>query len=157
MEINTINMQIARASGSLSLAGRGDAGSALKSRPAVFVDSANPGGQAPQQHNRLTSSNYVKQQIETIMTTFPPYFPAGSPQRIDLIKGVSGVQDEIKSSPLPTEVKNKLAGQQLTDAATDKEISTALKGIQQYTENHSPQPSQSTKNSQPVEIVSIKI
>ena len=158
MEINSINIQIAQAGSSMQPVGKGDAVSALKSGQAVIDDSANAGGNlVTQQLNNLTSGNYIKQQIETIMNTFPPYFPAGSPQRVDLIKGVKGVQDEIKSSKLPTEVKDKLAGQKLTDAATDKEISIALKGIQQYTEDHSTIPSQSTKNSQPVKIVSITI
>ena len=158
MEINSINIQITQPGSSLPPAGKGDAVIAPKSRQSVLADSANTGSsQTPQQLNCLTSSNYIKQQIETIMNTFPPYFPAGSPQRVDLIKGVKGVQDEIKSTKLPTEVKDKLAGQKLTDAATDKEISSALKGIQQYTEDHSTIPSQSTKNSQPVKIVSITI
>ena len=131
MEINSINMLSTRAMSSQSPTDNVAASSALKSRRSVLADSEYTGGnQVPQQLHSLTSSNYVKQQIQEIMTIFPPYFPAGSPQRIDLIKGVRGVQEEIQSSPLPTAVKEKLAGQKLTDAATDKEISTALKGIQ---------------------------
>ncbi len=87
MEINSINIQIAQAGSSLPPAGKGDAVSPQTSRQSVLADSANAGGSpAQQQLNSLTSSNYVKQQIQKIITTFPPYFPAGSPQRIDLIK-----------------------------------------------------------------------
>jgi hypothetical protein len=158
MDIGSINIQIPQAGNSLSPAGKGDTLIALKSRQSVLADAANAGSsETPQQLNSLTDSNFVKQQIETILTTFPPYFPAGSPQRLDLIKGVKGVQDEIKSSKLPMEVKDNLAGQKLTDAATDNEISTALKGIQQYTEDHSPSPSKSKNNNQSSEIVSITI
>jgi hypothetical protein len=155
MEINNINVQ----TGSFrSQAGSGDTVSALRSGQSVLADSAYSDGNQPQQQvNSLTDSSFVKHQIQDIITSFPPYFPAGSPQRIDLIKGVKGVQEEIKSSHLPTEVKDKLAGQKLTDAATDKEISTALKGIQQYTEDHSAGPSRSTKKDQAVKIVSITI
>lgn len=158
MEINSINIQITQAGSSLPSEGNGDTVSALKSKQSAVAESASSGGnQALPQLNSLTSSNYVKEQIDNIMLSFPPYFPVGSPQRVDLIKGVKGVQDEIKSSPLPTEVKDTLAGQKLTDSATDKEISTALKGIQQYTEDHSPSLSQSTKNSLPINIVSMQI
>lgn len=158
MEINSINIQIAQAGSSMPPVGKGDAVSAPKNRQLVLADSSNAGGsQAQQQLNSLTSNDFVKQQINTILTTFPPYFPAGSPQRLDLIKGIKGVQDEIKSSPLSTEVKDKLAGQKLTDVATDKEISTALKGIQRYTDDHSPSPSTSNNKSQSAEIVSITI
>lgn len=158
MEINSINIQLALAGSSLPPAGKGDAVSPQTSRQSVLADSANAGGRpAQQQLNSLTSSNYVKQQIQKIITSFPPYFPAGSPQRIDLIKGIKGIQDEIKSSKLQPEVKDKLAGQKMTDTATDKEISAALKGIQQYTEDHSPSLPQSTKNIQPAEIVNITI
>jgi hypothetical protein len=158
MHINSINIQIAQADSSPSPAGKGGTLNASKSRQSVLADAASAGSsETPQQLNSLTDSNFVKQQIETILTTFPPYFPAGSSQRIDLIKGVKGVQDEIKSSKFPAEVRDKLAGQKLTDTSTDKEISTALKGIQHYTEDHSPSLSQSTKNIQHAEIVNITI
>jgi hypothetical protein len=160
MEINGINIQLSRAGISLPPAEKGDATRALQSKQSEIADSASSGDkQTPKQLDSLTNVNYVKQQIETIMFSFPPYFPAGTPQRIDLIKGVKSVQDEIESSPLPAEVKEKLAGQKLTDDSTDKEISTALEGVKHYAEGYSPapSPSPSTKNSQTVNIVSIEI
>jgi hypothetical protein len=105
----------------------------------------------------VISSNYVKEQLDAIMFSFPPYFPAGTPQRLDLIKGVRGVQEEIKNSKLPNDVKEKLAGQKLTDTATDQEVSTALIGLKQYKDEHLPAAAQSTKESQPASIVSIQI
>ena len=157
MEINSINIQFPIGNSTLP-AGKGDTSSALKSRQSGFVDSTNADSpQAPLQQNSLTDKSFVKQQIETILTSFPPYFPAGSPQRIDLIKGVKGVQDEIKNSTLPAAVKDRLTGQKLTDSATDQEISTALKGVQQYVGNHNQSSSKLTNNSKSVEIVSIKV
>ncbi len=156
MEINYINIQIPQAGSLLSPAGNGD--TSPKRRPPVSADSENAGGnQAEHKLNSLTNTNFVKQQIQTILTSFPPYFPAGSPQRIDLIKGVKGVQEEIKNSGLPKEVKDKLAGQKLTDTATDKEIHTALKGVQHFTEDYYPNPSDTTNKSKPVEIVNITV
>jgi hypothetical protein len=158
MEINGINMQITQGGSSQPLTGSGDTAGLLKSRQSTLADSASSNGsQANSQLNSLTSGSYIKDQIETIMFSFPPFFPVGSPQRLDLIKGVKVVQDEIKSSQLPTVVKEKLAGQELTDTATDKEISTALEGVQQYTEGYSPTPSQSAGNGQQANIVSVKI
>jgi hypothetical protein len=156
MEINSINMQILQSGSSPSPVGNGDNVTSAMNRQSALANSANAGSsQAPQQLNSLTSKNFVKQEIETILTSFPPYFPAGSPQRIDLIKGVKRVQDEIKNSKLPKEVKDKLAGQKLMDTATDQEISTALKGVQQYMGDHSQSPPKLTNNSKHVEIVSI--
>jgi hypothetical protein len=158
MEINGMNIQISRAGNSLQSAGKGDTSGAVKSSQNALADPVSSGGNhTPRQLRSLTNVNYVKEQIETILFSFPPYFPAGSPQRIDLIQGVKGVQDEIKKSPLPSDVKEKLAGPELTDESTDKDISTALEGVKQYTEGLSPAPSQSTNKSQTVNIVSIEI
>jgi hypothetical protein len=158
MVINGINILLTQAGSSVTPAGNADSVSALKLRQLALADSAGAGSdQAPEQFHSLVNTNYIKEQLDAIMYSFPPYFPAGSPQRIDLIKGVKGVQDEIEKSSLPKEIKEKFAGQKLTDAATDKEISTALEGIKQYKEEHSPAPSPSTQDSQTVNIVSIKI
>jgi hypothetical protein len=158
MEINGINMQITQVGNSMSTAVNGNIAGAQQSKQAAIDDSANSSGsQATSQINSLTNSDYIKEQIEIIMYAFPPFFPVGSPQRSDLLEGIKGVRSEIKNSSLPTETKETLAGTELTDAATDKEISAALEGVQQYTEEHSPAPSQSTEKSQTVNIVSIKI
>ena len=163
MEINSINIQTMQTGQSQKLNGSADSSAASQSRQLPVADSVTAADEQtssiPAQHayNSLTDSNFIKDQIEKIMFSFPPYFPIGSPQRIDLIKGVKGVQDEIKSSSLPEKVKAKMAGQTLKESSTDKEISTALTGVKQYTDTHSAGPSQSKKNSQPVEIVSIKI
>jgi hypothetical protein len=158
MDINGININIKQTGSSLSSAGNVNTAGAQQSRQSALADAASSGsGQTTQQLNSLTNANFIKDQIETIMFSFPPFFPAGSPQRLDLITGVREVQYEIKNSSLPTEVKDKLAGQELTAASTDKEISNALKGVQQYTEGYSSTPSQSTESSQTVNIVSLEI
>jgi hypothetical protein len=157
MEINSINMQMVQAEISRSPAGGGNTGSASPARRTVNTDHSASDASAPQVLSSLTSSSYIKEQIDTIMYSFPPFFPVGSPQRLDLIAGIKGVQDEIKKSPLQAAMKEKLAGQNLTDAATDKEISTALAGVQQYKQEHSPNPSPPTEQRQAVKIVSITI
>lgn len=157
MDIKSITSQIMQVESFRSPAGA----SPVRRTALANISSADgnepPRISAPQVQSSLTDGNYVQEQIKMIMYSFPPFFPAGSPQRIDLIKGIKGAQEDIKKSPLPTEVKDRLAGQNLTDAATDGEISAALKGVQQYREQHSARPSLPTGNNQPVKIVSIKI
>ena len=163
MEINGINIQIAQSGESLSLAAKGDTTGAQKSRRTALPTSTDAGssqsGSSPAAHvyTSLIDSNYIREQIHSLMFDFPPFFPAGSPQRLDLIKGIKAVQEEIKHSKLPAEVKEKLAGQKLEADSTDKEISTALKGIKQYTEEHLPAPSEKAGNSQTDKAVSINI
>jgi hypothetical protein len=165
MEINGTNMIIAQAASSLALAGNGDTAGLSKGKLLSIAEQANTGGSqstdtaATKVYAVLIDSNYIKEQIHSLMFDFPPFFPAGSPQRLDLIKGIKGVQDEIKKSPLPAEVKAKLTDQELTESSTDKEITTALKGIKQYTEQHtaSPAPAPKKDDSQSVKIVSINI
>jgi hypothetical protein len=82
----------------------------------------------------LANTNYVKDQLDTIMFSFPPFFPVGSPQRLDLIKGVRGVQEEIGRSAIPPEMKQKLTTPQLTDHATNHEVAAVLRDIKLYKE-----------------------
>ena len=163
MDINGINIQVAKSESSPLLAANGDTAGALKSRRSALSDSAGAGSSqassahASHVHTSLIDSNYIKEQIHSIMYDFPPFFPAGTPQRLDLIKGIQAVQEERKSSTLPTGVKEKLTGQELTAASTDKDISAALKGVRQFKEEHSPALSQSTGNGQTTKIVSINV
>ncbi len=70
--------------------------------------------------------NYFKEQIRAILTSFPPFFPAGSPQRIDLIKKVKGLEELVeKSSPKKSSDKTS-SDNRLSEDASDKEISAAL-------------------------------
>jgi|WetSurMetagenome_2_1015567.scaffolds.fasta_scaffold00092_38 hypothetical protein len=158
MDIKGIDTQIVQAKRSLSSAGNGDSAGAPKSSQSVIENSANSGSsQTSQTFNSLTDGNYIKNQIEQIMYGFPPFFPVGSPQRYDLIKGVNDVQDEINNSQLSIEVKDQLAAGKLTDESTDKEISSALEGVQQYTEEYSPGSAGSAEGSQQANIISIQI
>jgi len=73
MEINGINMQITQGGSSQPLTGSGDTAGLLKSRQSTLADSASSNGsQANSQLNSLTSGSYIKDQIETIMFSFPP-------------------------------------------------------------------------------------
>lgn len=82
--------------------------------------------------SNLNDPNYIKQQLSIIMHSFPPWFPAGKPQRLALIKGIKGVQYEIKNSSLSQDVKDKLTTNQLTNNSSDTEITAALQSIKEY-------------------------
>jgi hypothetical protein len=159
MEINGINTLIAQAKNSLSTVGNADTADATQSsRSATDNSSGASSSQQTQTLNSLADSSYIKNQIEQIMYGFPPFFPVGSPQRFDLIQGVKGVQEEIQNNTeLPGDVKDQLTSQQLTDDSTDKEISTALEGVLQYTEGYSPDSAQSAGGDQQTGIVNIQI
>ncbi|MBA4394384.1 MAG: hypothetical protein C0407_12605 [Desulfobacca sp.] len=81
-----------------------------------------------------SSIDYVYHQLQSILTSFPPYFPAGSSERVDLIKGLKGLQEKIEGTPFPTVMKKAAAGPKLTSQATDMEISAALKNLTRFKE-----------------------
>ncbi len=92
----------------------------------------NPASQS-QMTSVINNADYIKKQLSAIFDTYPPWFPAGHPQRIDTIKAVKTVLDSVKSSSLPADLKTQLAGIQLKDNATDTEMAAALHAISQST------------------------
>ena len=82
-----------------------------------------------QAQTSVTHINYIKKELDTILIDYPPFFPAGSPQRIDLIKKIKGLQGEIENAPVSSDTKKSIRDQKLSDKATDAEINTALQGI----------------------------
>ena len=79
--------------------------------------------------------DYIQQQLNDILQDYPPWFPAGSPQRIDTIKAMKSVLENVKNSSISEETKKYLSKIQLKDNATDQEISTALDAIAQFNNN----------------------
>ncbi|HET6514374.1 MAG TPA: hypothetical protein VFG09_04380 [Thermodesulfovibrionales bacterium] len=79
--------------------------------------------------NVLAHIDYFKEQLDAILTQYPPFFPPGSYQRIDLIKKIRGLQDEVGKSSLPADIKKAVGGQKLADDATDGEIGAAIQGL----------------------------
>jgi hypothetical protein len=81
-----------------------------------------------------SSVDFINEQLKTLLNSFPPFFPAGSPQRIDLIKGIQGLQEKIEKASVPGDLKKETSGPKLTDQATDQEISAALDGLNRFRE-----------------------
>lgn len=70
--------------------------------------------------------NYLHEQLQTLLTSFPPFFPAGSPQRLDLIKQIKSLEDQIGKSSEDDNVKTAFNEHKLPDHASDHEISASL-------------------------------
>jgi len=70
--------------------------------------------------------NYLQEQLQTLLTSFPPFFPAGSPQRIDLIKKIQGLEDQIGKSSAADNVKKAIQENKLSDNASDHVISASI-------------------------------
>ena len=77
----------------------------------------------------VTRVNYLQEELDAVLVDYPPFFPPGSPQRIDLIKGIKGLQSEIGNAPVSSDTKKSIRTQKLSENATDAEIGTALRGI----------------------------
>ncbi len=73
-----------------------------------------------------TMINYIQEQLKNLLESYPPFFPAGSPQRIDLIKKIKGLEEQVGHSAVDTQLKKDFAENPLTEKATDQEISSSL-------------------------------
>ena len=88
-----------------------------------------PGTPAAQDLSISSNIAYIQQQMNDILSDYPPLLPAGKPYRMDWILSIRNVQDKIAKSSLPSEMKKTLSGPPLTDQATDSDISTAIAGL----------------------------
>lgn len=73
----------------------------------------------------------IQAQLDLILVNYPPFFPIGKYQRLDLIKGVNHVQEEIEKSNIDPNLKKTYSGEKLSEKATDEEISVALEKLYQ--------------------------
>jgi hypothetical protein len=106
----------------------------------------------------ITHINYTKDQLDKILVSFPPFFPAGSYQRIDLIKSIRGIQDQVEKSSVQANVKQEIASSnKLSEKATDSEISAALDQLFSLRDELSKGLPAATENPQPGALVSIKV
>ena len=87
----------------------------------------------PQGQMLKISSNidFIQQQLDALMDNYPPFFPAGAPQRMDLIKGFQWVQNKIENSTIPDDIKNSLSNTKLSDNASDSDIMDTLNNLTQ--------------------------
>jgi hypothetical protein len=70
--------------------------------------------------------SYLKEQLDEQLTSYPPFFPAGTYQRPDLIKKIQTLEEQIGKSAVDESVKGMSSSNKIKDDATDSEISAAL-------------------------------
>ena len=96
--------------------------------------------------------DYLQEQLRTLLTSFPPFFPAGSPQRIDLIKKIKGLEDELGKSSVDDNVKKAFNQNKLPENASDHEISASLNRLIGYRNG-----AKQTEPAKPGVIVNVKV
>ncbi len=104
-----------------------------------------------------TRINYVKEQLDKILVEFPPFFPAGSYQRMDLIKGIRRIQDQVEKSSIQSELKEEIALSKLSDNASDSDISFALDQLLNLKDELLKSFPRGDESPQPGTLVSIKV
>lgn len=142
------------------------------SSPSSIVNTSNVSGQSstdpvssqssittPQGQMVSISShiNYIQQQLDALLDRYPPFFPAGAPQRIDLIKGFKWVQDKIENSIIPADFKKGLSDAKLSDNASDNDISNALNNLIQIKNTINQNSTEDSNTQQPGVVVNTKI
>ncbi len=78
----------------------------------------------------LAHIDYVKQQLDTMLKSYPPFFPVGSPQRMDWINKIRDVQDEVGN--IAGEAGMTAMKQRIDKNASDDQISAAIKGLMDF-------------------------
>jgi len=105
----------------------------------------------------VTNINYLEEQIKTLLYSYPPLFPAGSPQRLDLIKKIKGLEQQIGNSSSDVQIKKTFTENLLPAQATDKEISDALDKLTAFRDKLQEQGQVSDGPVEPGTIISRKV
>lgn len=158
MEINNVILQSNQAD-ALRPTGRSEnsVDTSNKSSSAPVSGHSSPATPEAQSMSISGSINYIQNKLDAALINYPPFFPAGHPQRIDLIKGLKGIQETIKKSAIPEEAKKTAAGPKLSDHASDSEISAALDSLVQFKNSFIQNHTEGTNTKQPGTVVNIKI
>jgi hypothetical protein len=94
--------------------------------------------------------SYLKEQLDDILKSYPPFFPAGTYQRADLITKIRSIQDEIqKYSVASTGSTQMNVAEKLPVDSPDREITTALNGLFEFRDALTQDGSISPENTQP--------
>jgi len=135
----------------------------LPSEPSPRVPTGSPASsraaQLPEVEAQALVSriDYVKDQLEKILVDFPPFFPPGTYQRLDLIKGIRNIQDDIEKSSLAGSLKKEPASEKLTEEATDRDITAALDELTSFREEVAQKLPEQVASLNPGSMVSIRV
>jgi hypothetical protein len=157
MYINSISALTNLVNGSQATAGKNASSAESLSKPLDTVNTTGSktlGSAAPQAPVGFADTSLIRAQLETILNSFPPYFPAGRPQRIDQIRGFQDIQDA--SSPPPA-AKAKLAAQKPSEHVADQKTAVAVKDLPQHNNAVAPKSVPAIGKSLRGTLVSLKI
>ena len=103
-------------------------GSSAEHRPGtVSMPAASVGSSSQVSEAAIAAGvGFLQEQLQTLLTSFPPFFPAGSYQRADLIRGVKTLEEQIGKSSVDENLKKMISGKKLTDDSSDDDISASL-------------------------------
>jgi hypothetical protein len=101
--------------------------------------------------------SYIKEQLDKILVDFPPFFPPGSYQRADLIKGVRNIQNEVEQSSVPSDTKKDIPSQKLAEEATDHDISAVLDKLLVFRDEIAKKLPEMAESLEPGTVVTVKV
>jgi hypothetical protein len=101
--------------------------------------------------------DFTKDQLDKILVDYPPFFPPGTYQRVDLIKGIRSIQDEVEKSSFQSETRNQIVSRKLSDNATDSDIAAALDHLFRFGDEIAQGLRQSTGSFGPGALVNLRI
>jgi hypothetical protein len=98
--------------------------------------------------------SYLKEQLNNLLTSYPPFFPAGSYQRADLITKVRGIEDKIQEYAKSSKLSNPVLAafdefETLKPEASDQEIAGALDRLFAFRDTLDREGSASDRSPQP--------
>ena len=105
----------------------------------------------------ITRINYTKEQLDKILSEYPPFFPAGTFQRADLIKGIRGIQDAVEQSSIQSDLKKEISAGKLDENATESEIAGALDKLFSLRDELSKSLPMALESPKPGSLVSVKV
>ncbi|MBI5634136.1 MAG: hypothetical protein HZA15_11750 [Nitrospirae bacterium] len=160
MNINDINMTQALQN-AIRPSEKSNAPVQTRSNIASSTSSAQFAGESPASQTSakglIVSIDFIKQQLDNILVNYPPFFPLGTFQRLDLIKKVKGVEEQIAKSSVDDGLKKVFSGEKLSVDATDKDISVALDRLFQFRDTIAQDKAVAAEQVQPGTILDIKV
>jgi hypothetical protein len=142
---------------------KADAGMGLSLEPSIRIlpgsSASTNATQTPlvQAQTLVNHIDYLKEQLDKILVDFPPFFPPGTYQRVDLIKGIRSIQDEVEKSSVPSDMKNDISTQKLTENATDTEISVVLNKLLGFRDEIAQKLPEMAESLEPGTMVSVRV